>query len=386
MKNPFKYGKVAENECFIDRNEDRKMLKNLLYSGNNVILMSPRRWGKSSLVKQSMKELLEEYYDVKVCFFDAFSIHSSQEFYQIFSKEVIKSAASTRKQWTSAAKKYLKSVAPVISLGADPQSEFSLSFDFRDEILEGREVLNLPETIARDKNVHLIVCIDEFQSLSRLSDYGRLEDLMRSVWQHQQNVSYCLYGSQRHFMSDIFNDPKKPFYRFGQMIPLKKIPETEWIPFIESSFARTKKQIPNELAVLIPRIVKNHSWYVQQFAGSVWNYTESGGKVSEKTFLNALEWMIDTNEPNFQNIYNVLNGTQVGLLKAICNGETKLTSSEVMQKYALGTSANVLKNKAILMREDYIDIVDSQYEFVDPVFEIWFRRLSSLPAKPIFNS
>ena len=80
----------------------------------------------------------------------------------------------------------------------------------------------------------------------------------------------------------------------------------------------------------------------------------------------------------------MLNGTQVGLLKAICNGETKLTSSEVMQKYALGTSANVLKNKAILMREDYIDVVDGQYEFVDPMFEIWFRRLSSLPAKPIF--
>ena len=125
---------------------------------------------------------------------------------------------------------------------------------------------------------------------------------------------------------------------------------------------------------------------MQQFSGSIWNFTESGGKVTEKIFLNALEWVLDTNEPNFQNVYDVLNGTQVGLLKAICCGETKLTSADVMRKYGLGTSANVLKNKSILIREDYIDFVDGAYEFVDPVFEIWFRRLSSLPAIPIFHN
>lgn len=95
--NPFRYGKLVDNEFFVDRDKDRSILKNLLVSGTNVILMSPRRWGKSSLVKQSMIEILKEYSDIKVCFIDAFSVHSVSKFYGIFSKEVIKSTSSTWK-------------------------------------------------------------------------------------------------------------------------------------------------------------------------------------------------------------------------------------------------------------------------------------------------
>ena len=90
MKNPFQYGKIAEKENFIDRDEDRLFLKQTLYSGINVILISPRRWGKSSVVKQAMTELSEENNKVRVCHIDAFPITSSYEFYRVFASSVLK--------------------------------------------------------------------------------------------------------------------------------------------------------------------------------------------------------------------------------------------------------------------------------------------------------
>lgn len=375
--NPFRYGKLVDNEFFIDRDKDRSILKNLLVSGTNVILMSPRRWGKSSLVKQSMIEILKEYSDIKVCFIDAFSVHSTSEFYGIFSKEVIKSTSSTWKNWVTSAKKYFKSIKPVISLGADPMSDFSLSFDFDENVpAETSEVLELPEKIAEDKQIRVIVCIDEFQSLARLSDYPVLEDMMRSIWQKQPYVSYCLYGSQRHMMEDIFNSPQKPFFKFGQSMYLNKIAESEWIPFIVNGFNRTKKTISEELATRIAQTVRNHSWYVQQYASCVWNFTPKGKSVTENSLDDAMEWMIETNLPNFQNLYGVLTGSQVGLLKAIAKGEKQLSSAEVIKKYNLGSSASVAKNKKILLNNDYIASVGECFEFVDPVFEIWFRQYS----------
>lgn len=378
MQNPFNYGKLAENENFIDRKDDVLLLKNMLGSGINTILVSPRRWGKSSLVKRCMNELQAENADLRVCFIDAFTIHTSQEFYQTFAKEVIKATASTWDQWVINARKYLHSIVPKISLGTASDSDFSLSFNFNEIKDSKEEILNLPQKIASEKKIRIIVCIDEFQNLADLSDYEQLESMMRSVWQHQQSVTYCLYGSQRHMMTEIFNSSQKPFYRFGQMLYLKKIDETEWVNYIIHCFKNTGKTITDDMAARIAATVKNHSWYVQQYAAAVWNYTPEHETVTEQILDKALNWVIETNVPNFQTEYMSLSASRIHLLLAVASNERQLTSAETMKKYSLGTSANVVKNKDILIRKDILDISTDRHEFIDPVFEIWFKRLNGL--------
>lgn len=370
MKNPFQYGKIAEKDNFIDRDVDRSFLKQALYSSQNVILVSPRRWGKSSLVKQSMHELCAEHKDVIVCYIDAFPIISSTEFYSIFAKEILKATASEWKSVMDSVGKFLKNISPKVSFSPDSLSEFSIAFDMSRGVEDEKDILNLPQKIAEEKGKQIIVCIDEFQRLAKLHDYERLESQMRSIWQHHHNVSYCLYGSQKHMMTDIFDSPEKPFYRFGQLYYLSKIDKSEWVTYIINRFKSTGKQISRNIAGQIVDAVDSHSWYVQQLSSAVWNFTVS--TADEAVFSKAFVWCVDVNSEAYRNMSNTLTEAQINLLKAIADGEIKLSSTQTIKTYHLGTSANVTKNKKALQKMDVINIYENKVEFQDPLFKVWF--------------
>jgi len=369
---PFRYGKVVEGLSFVNREKEKQMIKNNLLSGINTMLVSPRRLGKSSLVKTAMNELQKEHKNIKVCYLDAFTILTEEDFYQSFAREIVKAMGNTWESWISTAKKYLKALSPRISIGSDPMCDFSIGFHLSHIKENELELLNLPEKIAQSKKIKLIVCIDEFQNLAKLNDYDALEKKMRSVWQHQQSVSYCLYGSKRHMMMDIFNSSSKPFYRFGQIMFLLKIPENEWIDFILHSFGKTGKKISVDLASKLVRNVQQHSWYVQQFAHFVWNLTED--EVTEDILQQASEQVIDANLPLYQSECETLSVGQINLLVAIASGEKFFTAVDVMNKYRLGTPQNVSKNKLVLQKRDIIDKTKDGFVFLDPVFERWFIR------------
>lgn len=372
MDSPFQYGKLAMGNTFVNRVKEKQELKGNLYSGINTMLISPRRWGKSSLVNEAMIELTEQHKDVKVCFMDVFTIRSQEEFYQVFAREVIRATSSNWESWIANAKEYLKALAPRISIGADPVNDFSIGLEYRRIKENEQEILNLPQKIAESKGIKLIVCIDEFQNLATLKDYSDLEGKMRSVWQHQDNVSYCLYGSKRHMMIEIFNSSSKPFYRFGQIMFLQKIDKEEWVKFILNAFERTGKIIAEPNAELIVEKVKAHSWYVQQFAHFVWlaTHTEATEQIIEQAFLQIL----NTNMPLYISECETLSTTQLNLLIAIANQEQTLTGSETMEKYKLGTPQNVTKNKTVLQRKDILDKTPEGFSFLDPVFEYWFKK------------
>lgn len=372
MKNPFQYGKVAEKENFIDRDNDRMFLKQSLYSGTNVILVSPRRWGKSSVVKQAMAELCSEQSDVKVCHIDAFPITSSEEFYKIFAQKVLNATSSHVQGALSSIGKFLRTVSPKLSFSMEPMSEFSLSLNMSKSDDDAAEVLNLPEMIAKEQGLQIIVCIDEFQQLARLSDYARLESMMRSVWQHQQHVSYCLYGSQRHMIDEIFNSTEKPFFRFGQVYNLKKIERNDWLKYIMDRFSSTGKRIAEGLAERIADTVGCHSWYVQQLSSAVWNFTDK--EADADAFDKALTWCVDVNSDSYRKTCENLSETQLCLLRAIAMKETQLSSSAIVRQYRLGSSASVTKNKRILSMQDIIDITGNKAEFQDPLFCLWFKE------------
>ena len=371
LESPFQYGKLAAGSTFVNRVREKQELKSNLYSGINTMLISPRRWGKSSLVKEAMKELVEERPDVRVCFLDVFTVRSEEEFYQLFAKEVIKATSNSWETWISNATEFLKTLSPKISIGVDPMTDFSIGLEYHRVKENERELLELPEKIACSKGIKIIVCIDEFQSLAGLKNYGHLEGEMRSVGQHHQKVSYCLYGSKRHMMIEIFNSSSKPFYRFGQLMFLQKIDETEWIKFIMNSFRRTGKEISTEDAGLIVEKVKSHSWYVQQLSHFVWSATRKA--VTVEIVDKAFSQIVNTNLPLYVAECEALSITQLNLLIAIAKGESVLTGATTMSKYKLGTPQNVSKNKIVLEQKDILDKTVEGFYFLDPVFEFWFK-------------
>ena len=372
MENPFSYGITAAGKFFTNREEDLEELKTNLINGINTSIISPRRWGKSSLVEKALLELKKET-ELKIVSIDMFSVNSEHEFYEIFARECIKSSSNLLEEWMKSGIEFFKNIIPKLSVGIDPSNDFSVSFDWEEAKKHHLEILNLPEVIAKKKGVRFVIAIDEFQNITNFHDAENFEKKLRAVWQKQKSVTYCLYGSKRHMMNEIFNSSSKPFYRFGDIKFLQKITAEKWKTFIKAGFKRTKKQIDGSFVNQIIADMNRHSWYVQQFSYFVWVATQD--KVTDEIFFNAKRKLVQSNSPFFTNVCENLSPKQINLLKAVVKNEQQITSTAVLKQYDLGTSGTATKNKNTLIEKDILDLEDGNLTLQDPVFELWFRKI-----------
>lgn len=371
---PFIFGNTVSTEAYTNRENEAYRLKQNLLGGINTILISPRRWGKSSLVERVLIDINKSDKQCKTVLLDLFTVNNEVEFFELFTREVIKATSTKWEDWLNDTKSFLSNLVHTVHVGINPHLDFTIKYEHEKVREFADEILNLPERIAKEKGIRLVICLDEFQNLTNLVEYETLEKKMRAIWQRQKLVSYCLFGSKRHMLEEIFNNPSKPFYRFGDLMLLSKISEEAWVKFIQSSFKKTGKHIRKEIATIIPRLMKNHSWYVQQLSHYVWNHSRQE-PVNKQIIQNALTELIFANQPLYQREIEGMSSTQVNLLKAIYQKEKQLTAAGVMRTYALGTPRNVSKNRSVLEGRDMI-IKDENgiYEFLDPAFELWFGK------------
>lgn len=367
MSSPFIFGNIVSGKQFVNRSEEIRRLQNNFKSGNNTILISPRRWGKSSLVKVAAAGIKDSH--IRFVFLNFQSLRNEESMLKAYSSEVLKATLTKSDEFIKAGKDFFKNIVPRISFGLDPVSDLSLSFDIKDIEKAKEDIFNLPEVIAKKRNLKIIVCIDEFQDISKFSDPEQLEKELRSSWMHHQHVAYCIYGSKRHMMLEIFNTEQRPFYRFGDLILLSKISGEHWQNYIRKSFKESGKTIKSTHTKSIAALAGNHSFYVQQLANEVWVNTENS--VNQDIILKSLNKVLSTNEMFYQLTIDFLSNTQINLLMAIIDGEKQLTSVQTMQKYKLGTPRNVSKNKQTLEAKDIINIQSKTLSLVDPFFERW---------------
>ena len=371
IENPFVFGKAAEGTFFTDRIEDAKRLHANLTHGINTIIISPRRWGKTSLVKKVIADINRP--DIKPVFIDIFQCKSEYEFYHAFASSVIKQTASRLDEWVETAKNFLSNISPKFSFGSDPMNDFSLSFEWNPKDDTETDILQLPEKIAQKKNVHLVICLDEFQQIADFSDTLKFQKKLRSAWQHQQNVTYCMFGSKKHLMENIFNDKGMPFYKFGDMMFLKKIPTEEWVPFICAKFQETGKIISPELASKICEATEDLSSYVQHLAWVVWYKTDK--VVTNKDVTAAIDDLLEQNKVFFQREVEQLSELQLNFLRALANGVTTgFSRKDVIKKYRLESSANVQSVKKALLKKDLINVDGQEISFNDSLFKQWLKR------------
>ena len=371
MDSPFLYGKTVAEENFTNRTALISRLTRNLKNHINTILISPRRWGKSSLVKKVASQLQSR--NTKVIQLDLLGIRNEQEFYKLLAAETIKATSNKLTEWIQTGKEFLKHITPKISVGTDPVNDFEINFEWKELEKHYKEILNLPQKIAEKKKLHLIICIDEFQNCGSFTEPHLFQKRLRTEWQHHQQVTYCLYGSRQHMMAELFEKQSMPFYKFGDVVYLPKIDRADWILFIRKQFAATKKTISEALANIIAAMVDDHSYYVQQLSYLVWATTT---KTATKEIINAaLENLLAQNALLYTRDTEELTNNQHNFLKPVASGIHKgLSSKEVVHEYRLGTSANVLKIKKALLQKEPIDDSGGNICFLDPVYQLWFQR------------
>jgi uncharacterized protein len=370
MKTPFDFGRTVKNDNFTNREHEIKRLASNFENGINTIIISPRRWGKSSLVEKVIGNMKNK--NIKVAKIDLFSMRSEEEFYSALANAVIKCTSSKIGEWLELGKKFIKTVTPKFSLGLGEKQSFDLELDFDAIKKNYKELLDLPETIAIEKNIRIVVCIDEFQNIAMFNNPLAVQKRLRSFWQHHHSVTYCLYGSKQHMMMQLFNKQSNPFYRFGELMYLNKIEKKKWVTYIKKQFIKTKKKISDEHAEKIADIVKCHSYYVQQLAHLTWINTEI--EVNETAIKQSVQELINQNAILYFKETETLNNTELKLLRAIHAKEQHLSSKEIIKKYDLGTSASATKSKQSLILKEMIDEYENMPYFLDPVYELWFEQ------------
>jgi len=370
METPFSFGKTVTEDAFTNRSSDIKRLTNNLQNGINTILISPRRWGKSSLVKKVVTGIRSR--STRVIMLGLMSIRNEEEFYKALATETIKATSNKLTEWIATGKEFLKHITPKISLGTDPMQDFDISFEWKELEKNYKEILNLPQKIAKKRKLHLVICIDEFQNCESFKESKLFQKRLRTEWQHHHEVTYCLYGSRQHMMAELFEKQSHPFYKFGDVLYLPKISRSDWISFIRQQFKATKKIIAEDIANLIAAMVQDHSYYVQQLCYLVWVATAK--TVTKEIIIAAVEDLLAQNAILYTRDTENLTNIQYNFLKALAEGvHTGLSSKDVVHKYQLGTSANVLKIKKALIQKELIDDQQGIY-FLDPVYELWFKK------------
>lgn len=372
MKNkPFTFGVATSGDNFTDREKETERLLLNFRNGVNTVLISPRRWGKTSLVQKACG--LAQSNRLKVVYLDIFSCRSDRDFYDAFASAILKQTSSKLDEWIENARLFLSRISPKISIGTEPMSDFSVSLELNPKSNDIDEILQLPEKIAQKKGCNIVVCIDEFQQIAEFKDSRTFQKRLRSVWQLQKSVSYCLFGSKKHLMNELFEKKSLPFYKFGDAIYLSKIGTQDWTEYICRRFEATGKHIPKELAEKICRQVENHSSYVQQLAWLVWIHTDN--TATEQDFEAACQDIIDQNTPLFEKQTESLTTYQMNFLRAVVEGvHEEFTTQEVLNKYKLGSSANVSIIKRALVKKELIEIEKRRVMIPDPVMKVWLKR------------
>lgn len=369
---PFVFGVKVEGDNFTDRKaETEALLMNFTY-GINTILISPRRMGKTSLVEKVCTMVDKQ--NIKIVHIDAFGIRGEIDFINTFATAVVKATSSAWEEWMENAKLFLGRFVPKISIGQDPLTDFSVSLEYNASNNTTEEVLELPERIAREKGYKIVVCIDEFQQIGEFDDSITFQKKLRSVWQMQKNVSYCLYGSKKHMMEKIFLSQSHPFYRFGDIVYLKKISEADWVNYICDRFRVTGKSISEDYARRICQLTDCYSSYVQQLAWFVW--LKCRGEVVDDDMTFAINRLLDSQESLFIQQTESLSEYQMNFLHAIADGiHTGFTASSVLSNYRLGTSANITRLKKALTEKDLVETTaPNTIDFSDPILKMWLKQ------------
>ena len=373
MCKKFVYGVAVSDYNFIGRERETKRLLDNFKGGINVILMSPRRLGKTSLVKHVCNKLDNK--DIITVYLDIFGCKSEYDFYNKLTAEVLKQTASKSELWFEEAKEFLYRLTPKISFSPEPNSDFSISLGITPKTHTPEEVLQMAETIAIKRKKRIVICIDEFQQIGEMANSKQIQARLRTVWQHQKHVSYCLFGSKHHLMSTIFLHRSMPFFQFGDTISLNKIATEDWVEYIVSHFADGKRTISRELAEEICKFTENYSAYVQQLAWLVFTLKEEGETVTENDVKQAKNDLLATNDILFMQMIEPLSEFQLNFLRAIALGIKKdFGLSEVREEYNLGSYSNITRLKTALLERDLIEKQETEWVITDPIFAKWLKQ------------
>ena len=370
MRTPFEYGGSISGPHFVNRTRELDLLQRNFAASQNTVLISPRRWGKSSLVNRALSLAQERQRNLRVVQLDMLPIRTESQFLAAYLQATLRALGGTGERAMSFVRESASVLLPKLTFSAGTDASFRVGFDWRQDPQDREAILQLPERLAARHELRVVVAIDEFQGVAEIEDASNFDATLRTNWQHHRRVGYCLYGSQRHMMIGLFGSYGAPFYHFADTHVLDKISREHWVSYIVDRFTRFGKSISSEVAEMLATFVDDHSHYVQQIAQIAFGLTDK--RCTAEIARTAQEQLVFQVEPFFSQQISRLSRTQLGFLRALLAGHQAFSSKPVLDEFGLGSSANASKLKRVMQERELVQLNrEGRFEFVDPVFATW---------------
>ncbi len=377
MDSPFIYDKYVSGKNFIGRKNECAILQNLLTQHENVVISSPPKTGKMSLIQQTLFNMRVSGKGFRVGQLSVLNVRSFGAFITRFGSTVIRMNASTPSEYSAYALKYLGNTHLVFDQDRFSDSDEVLSLNWDPDENDLLEVLRMPYRIASEKNEPMILIIDEFQNIMMIDEGDEILNCMEEVIKEMRTslkapFSYIMCGSMINAMKEIFYGGRH-LYRCVEHFSLQDVDEKDIVEHLVKGFLASGKVIDRDLLLGACRLFRNNLWYMNHFV-SICD-SKSKGYIMEPILMEALDCILAIHEPRFRSIMNSLTTHQVNLLAAIIDGCPRLSSSEVVRKYALNSSANVKRVKDALMKKEIVTFDRNDVPtIIDPLFEYWVKK------------
>lgn len=376
--NPFVYGEVVTSAAFADREEERERLGRDLEEGQKVFLISPRRYGKSSLIRDVMKRLAaKRILTVEVT---VAASSSYVGFLEGYARALLTAETPVGgiRRWAT---ELLSAVRPQLRFDARPGIDGSFSISFpavrsaRDTARLAEEVFALPARIAEARRQRMAVALDEFQAIAAF-DGANVEQALRAAVQHQRSVGYVFAGSEPSLMERMITS-RRPFYKAGPVMRLGKIDERTFAAFIETKFARSGIRPDEGLGEAIVELAENVPYDVQRLAHETWDDVKAAGRkaASLDDLHLTLGRLLDEHHTMFEEAWQRLTLVQRAVLRAIVFESGKeLLSAAVRDRHRLPAASSVQSALAALVRQDVVMKDEGRYIVNDSLYREWMAR------------
>jgi hypothetical protein len=374
QENPFIFGEIVDDANFLDRTDELRQVVRDLADGQKIFLLSPRRFGKSSLVAMALLKLKKRH--IHTVSLTVSSYASYAQFLEKFAEKVLRAAGpwDRVKDWVT---RFGRQVKPDINFNITT-GEISVALGKGagfDPNPIAPEIFALPGEITRHAGFRMAICLDEFQQISQFNG-GSVENAIRNQVQKQREVGYIFAGSQPSLMREMLS-AKRPFHKAGPQMFLDKIPADDWKDFINGHFRRRGRTLDEPGMDTLLAIADLIPYDVQRIAHELWDYAELKDKRQlDASDVNSVTDALVTGQSTYYELlWEQLSARQRATLQALADGgASDLYSQGIREKFRLGPASTVQKSLQLLDSRDILDRYKGGYFFLDPLFPRWIRK------------
>ena len=372
MRNPFVTNGYAGPECFCDRIEETKAIVGMLTNQNNLALISPRRIGKTDLIRHcfNQPEIRDNYYTFEV---DIYATNSLNDFVNVFGKAVLDALRPKgRKVWEGFINILTSLRAEIkFDINGDPSWGVGLS-----NIGNPQAMLEEIFSYLQKADKPCLVAIDEFQQILKYSDGDKVEAALRTYIQRCSNANFIFAGSHRHLMGAIFTSPSRPFYQSVTIINLHPIAYDKYLAFCKEKFADAGKDLDDKVVEYLYSKFESVTSYMQKVMNILFMTTASGERCSVDKVDAAIEMLLSLSSDTYETLLSQMPEKQRNLFIAIAaeGKANSISSGAFVKKYRLVSSSSVLSAAKGLLEKDFITQDNGTYNVYDLMFVTWLKE------------